>query len=59
MEVINTGRRNKKAGAGAMQLAGCDRMHEETTRSRTGNTTPRERMTKRRMQATVHAAGGR
>jgi hypothetical protein len=28
-------------------------MHEETTRSRTGNTTPRERMPERRMQAAV------
>jgi hypothetical protein len=35
-----------------MQLVGCDRMHEEITRNRTGATTPRERMPKRRMKAT-------
>jgi hypothetical protein len=39
--------------AGAMQLVGCDRIHEEITRNRTGTTTPRERMLKRRMKATV------
>ena len=36
-----------------MQLVGCDRIHKEITRSRTGATTPRERIPKRRMQATA------
>jgi hypothetical protein len=40
--------------AGAMQLVGCDRTHEEITRKRTKATTPRESMPKRHH----HRAGG-
>jgi hypothetical protein len=40
-----------------MQLVGCDRIHEDITRNRTGATTPRERIPKRRMKAT-HNNGG-
>jgi hypothetical protein len=34
--------------AGVMQLVGCDRIHEEAGARRTGATTPRESMPKRR-----------
>jgi hypothetical protein len=34
-----------------MQLVGFDRILEEITRNRTGATTPREKMPKRRMKA--------
>jgi hypothetical protein len=37
--------------AGAMQLVGCDRIHEEITRNRPGATTPREKMPKRCIKA--------
>jgi hypothetical protein len=40
-----------------MQLVGCDHIQEEITRNRTGATTPREKMPKRRMKAT-HNSGG-
>jgi hypothetical protein len=41
-----------------MQLVGCDRIHEEITRNRTGATTPRESMLKRRMKATHDNGNG-
>jgi hypothetical protein len=40
-----------------MQLVGCNRIQEEITRNRTGTTTPREKMPKRRTKA-KYAAGG-
>jgi hypothetical protein len=40
-----------------MQLVGCDRIQEELTRNRTGTTTPRERMPKRRRKATQNNGG--
>ena len=57
MEVISSGRRKKEAGSGAMQLAGCNRIHEEVAARRTGATTPRERMPKRRRKATQNNGG--
>jgi hypothetical protein len=40
-----------------MQLVGCDRIQEEITRHRTGATTPRETMPKRRRKATQNNGG--
>jgi hypothetical protein len=40
-----------------MQLVGCNRIQEEIKRNRTGATTPRESMPKRRRKAT-HNNGG-